>query len=38
MIPFFDEVARVIRSGGHAVFVFVHGAAIAVHRAWSATT
>ena len=31
MIPFFDEVARVIGPGGHAVFVFVHGAATPIY-------
>ena len=31
MIPFFDEVARVIKPGGHAVFVFVHGAATPIY-------
>jgi hypothetical protein len=31
MIPFFDEMARVIGPGGHAVFVFVHGAATPIY-------
>jgi len=26
MIPFFDEVTRVLRSGGHALFAFSSGA------------
>ena len=31
MIPFFDEVARVVRSGGHALFAFSSGAGTPIY-------
>ena len=31
MIPFFDEVARVLRNGGHVVFAFSSGATTPIY-------